>query len=235
MLVSRMTGLGLGDLASELKARSLKNKSTAKSPTPVPLSKSIPVQQALNSLIKISTYNRDLAAGNINPNFQKPPSQQSEADARAAFLRTSNKMLGTKYALPADTAHAPVPALAKPIVSGLRKLFGGGPSTPSIFSPAPAPAATSAPTPAPTISPDVQKAAADVVAQQAALTAAPAPTTPGSGGGGGGGGTDDSGTTDMTEAPATGWAALGTGTKVAIFAGGLVVVGGVFYVMGRRR
>ncbi len=244
MLVNRREyATGLGDLASTLKARSAAHK-----PTTAPglvstygtnLSQKVATSTAQNKVLSLigqqtalANYNRDVAAGNINPAFNPPPTAPSDATLAAAKKAYANQVMKTGTV---DQKAAPslvslfrslAPSAAAPTSTGLlnmSKPAGGIPMLTPAGTPAPAPVA---------VSPALQAVAQQVAQQQSAID------TSGGGGGGGGGGDDSTApmdTTDATLPEPTGWAAMSTGTKVAIVGGGLVVVGGIYYLIKHRR
>lgn len=202
---------GLGDLGSPPKNISRIN-------LPVTSAK-LAKQQKLNTLVAISKYNRDLAAGNINPNFVKPPSAETEEQARAIFL-------GKKAPVATLTTSTPSagPALLSP--AALSSIFANKSITKAL------PGATPVAVPTP-----VQQAAAAIVASPPLQTQQSALTTTGGGGGGGGGDMSPADTTDATlpDDTATGWAGLSSGAKVGVVLGGAAAVGLIIYMVRRNR
>lgn len=236
---------GLGDLASTLKARSAANKPN-NAPSLVSTygtnqSQKIAVASAQNKVLSLigqanalSQYNKDLAAGNINPNFTPPPAPVDPATLAAARIQyaAAVKKSGTladKSIIKQNTDVQSAVALSKlPSIRGSIAAMFGRPMVTVAQQPV-----TAVPVTTPTvISPAVQQAASALVAAQPTSTLS---TTGGGGGGGDGSITPDTSTPDTTDATVpTGWAALSPSMQTGIIVGGLVVVGGIVYLIRKR-
>lgn len=242
MLVNRTEyATGLGDLASELKSRSARNKPT-NAPSLVStygtnLSQKVRVGQSLNRLISLNQqasaldkYNQDLAAGNINPNFVKAPAAVDPA-MLAAAQQAYQRTVRTSGTLAQKAALGPMVTVSQPTDTGA--LLSPG-ALANLFKPI-VKAAPGTPSAAPT---PVQQAAAAVVAAIPAIQAQQSALTSTGGGGGGGGDTSsltpDASTTDMTTDEPTGWAGMSTTAKVAVVGGAVVALGVVIYMVRRH-